>query len=76
MSYKYKNKSGQSLMIPGVGVVAADGEINSATPLENANLELVEQTQTNNVVATEAPQPNAVIQAQPVNNTQATGEVK
>lgn len=69
MSYQYKNKSEQDLIVPGVGEVAAGEVITSATVLENANLELVDQTNNQGVVGTEAPQPGAIVEAQKVPGT-------
>lgn len=37
--FKYKNVSENELMIPGVGLVEAGGEISSAEELSNANLQ-------------------------------------
>lgn len=74
--YKYKNKTTQELLIPGVGVVAAEGEIDSPTRIENPNLELVSSDNTNSVVGTEAPQPTAVAEANKVEPNTPNLEVK
>lgn len=68
MSYKYKNVSDQDIDLVGHGTVKAGAEITTLTPVTNANFELVGQDDqhTQGVVGTEAPQPNAVINATPV----------
>ncbi len=38
---RYKNISGQKLIVMGVGEVDADGIIESVTPIENPNLKLM-----------------------------------
>lgn len=65
MPYKYKNKTNQNQIIPGVGQVEANGEIVSNQPIENPNFEFIDETgpQKNSVVGTEARQPGAVTDA-------------
>lgn len=67
--YKYKNVSGQNQIVPGIGYVKAGEEIDSNSPIENANFELVSETNNKSVVGTEAPQPNAVVQGQQITPT-------
>lgn len=71
--FKYKNKTDQEQIIPGVGVVGANGEVVTRAPLENPNFEYAGEVQSenNSVVGTEAQQPNAVVQANKLD-----GEVK
>lgn len=74
--YTYKNKTDQDLVLVGHGVVKAGEEFTSVTIIENPNIEFVSQEQnehTNSVVGTEAPQPNAVTDAHPVNQENNQG---
>lgn len=66
--FKYKNKTDQDIDLIGVGTVKAGEEFSSVTELRNPAIELVgsDDQHAQGVVGTEAPQPNAVINAQPV----------
>lgn len=68
--YEYKNKTENDIDLVGHGVVKAGAVIRTTIPINNPNLELVSENkeQPNSVVGTEAAQPNAVINAQPVVN--------
>lgn len=68
--YEYKNVSKNDIDLVGHGTVKAGAVIITATAINNPNLELVKENkeQPNSVVGTEAPQPNAVINATPVVN--------
>lgn len=74
--YKYKNKSHQDQIVPGIGEVKAGGEIQSQSPIENPNFEYLGQTETNSVVGTEAPQPGAVVQGEKLGEVNTGTEVK
>lgn len=76
MSYKYKNKSGLHQIVPGVGEVAAGDEIVSSAPIENPNFELVDQTNEQSIVGTEAPQAGAIVEAHKIAETNNDLEVK
>lgn len=73
---QYKNKSSYEQVVIGHGVVKPGAVISSRSPIENPNFELVSNNPDSTVVGTEAPQPNAVIEAQPVEPTQPDMEVK
>jgi len=74
--HQYKNKSTEEQVVIGHGIVKPGAIIQSRSPIENPNFELVSSNPESTVVGTEAPQPNAVIEAQPVQPTQPETEVK
>lgn len=63
--YKYKTKDGSDIALIGFGVTT-NGQISSETPIENPNLVLIEENESQGIVATEATQPNVVTEAAPV----------
>ena len=75
-TYKYKNE-GSDIDLVGIGTVKAGSEFDSINPVNHPQIKLVSTDtgdQPNSVVGTEAPQPNAVINAQPVNPGQVNPE--
>lgn len=64
--YKYKNVSESTQVVIGFGEVLAGQEVVTSRPLHNPNFELVSTEEHNKVGGTQAPQPNAVIEAEPL----------
>lgn len=66
--YQYKNNSEYDLVIPGIGMVAKGGTIESETEINNPNLEMVEA---NAPSVAAPPTPVPVTQAKPETDQEA-----
>jgi len=69
-TYKYKNE-GSDIDLVGIGTVKEGAEFTALNPVVHPQIKLVNLDAGDtpgSIVGTEAPQPNAVINAQPVND--------
>ena len=66
--YEYKNTTNQDIDLVGHGIVKAGAVIRTEVEINNPNLQLVSTKDkgSNSVVGTEVQQPNAVVNAAPV----------
>lgn len=69
---KYENVSGVDQSLVGYGIVKAGATINVPFKIENPNFTVISEEDNKEVVATAAPQPNAITDAAPQTDVQKT----